>query len=97
MMTVIEIQQQAIINDYVYAYQIGESDFAVIVAIMHKPISTRSEREKLFQSIAEECKTFTQKAIYVTADLDIYCDLKRGSVEISDIVALLQKRGYTPY
>lgn len=97
MMTVIEIQQQFITNEYVYAYQIGEGDNAIIVAIMHKPISTRSERERVFKEIAEEYKSYTDKAIFVTADLDIYCDLKRPDVNISDLITLLRSRGYTPY
>ncbi len=97
MMTVIEVQQQFVTNEYVYAYQIGEGDFAVIVAIMHKPISTRSEREKVFQEIAEDYKNHTDKAVFVTADLDIYCDLKRKDVDIAKLIEILQTRGYTPY
>lgn len=97
MLTVIETHQQIIANEYVYAYQIGEGDFAIVVAIMHKPISTRSQREKVFQEIADECKSFTDKAVFVTADLDIYCDLKRGDVDMSEIIKILQSRGYTAY
>ena len=77
-------------SPYVTASRVVEDDAYLVAVVLLRPLYSRTERESVLRSIADELAAETTKEVWVTADLDLWSKCDR--MEASDLVAVLARR-----
>lgn len=64
----------------------------IICSVICEPVVTRSERNSIMTKVAESLFLVSGKNVYVSADLDIYCELGRENVDCNAVIRKLAER-----
>ncbi len=73
-------------------YRILESQDSIICAVICLPVATRSERNQILEEVAKKINQESGKEVYVSADLDVYCDLGRDNQDYETIISKVRQR-----
>lgn len=79
--------------DGVVDYKLLDAGKYLICAVIIKPVSTRTQRISILNEVGNTLLGLTGKDVYVSADLDVYCELGRNDVDTNTIVRELVQRG----
>lgn len=71
--------------DAVEDVRVAENDSSIIIAVKTKPLFSKTEINKLFSNINNIVKTSTDKDIYVTRNLEIFCDIENATQDDTNI------------
>lgn len=90
------VESYCITNTAIKAAAVMEYNDILIVAVMTKPIYTRSERQNLLNTLSYDISSrYCRKAI-VTADLEVYSKIIKYNmgrdIDPADIVNIVQRR-----
>lgn len=76
----------------IYDYRIIDGESGLLCAVICEPVATRSERNKLLKTVAEQLNKISGKKVYVTADLDVYCDLGKSDCDCDTLIQKVLSR-----
>ena len=90
------VEQYCLTYEWIKASAVMEYENQIIVAVMTRPVYTRSERNRLLQALSRDIqKRYCRKAI-VTADLEVYSKIimYNGGRDIlpAEILEIAQRR-----
>ncbi len=90
------VESYCIENYAVKAAAVMDYEDKIVVAVLTKPIFTRSERQGLFRALSDDLgRRFGKKAI-VTSDLEVYSKIimynKGRDIDPADVVNIAERR-----
>lgn len=85
-------QNKSMQFDGILDYRIFSFGNNIICSVICEPVVMRSERNSIMTKVAESLSEVSGKNVYVSADLDIYCELGRENVDCNAVIRKLTER-----
>lgn len=76
----------------IYDYRVIDGESGLLCAVICEPVAMRSERNEILRKVAEQLNRISGKNVYVTADLDVYCDLGRSDCDCDTLIRKVLSR-----
>lgn len=90
------VESYCLTYELIKAAAVMEYNDKIIVAVMTRPVFTRSERNRLLQSLGADINTRYSKSAIVTADLEVYSKIlmynSGRDIEPAEIYEIAQRR-----